>query len=240
MTPEKTYKSIDLLNLIIEFKAMTPDTRYWNLDNIMGHPPTRVRFQQIQALIKAFLTKPLPPPVIPKKEEARGLNAFIINMLKGDSEKESHSEKPPAIKEYSINDIENAMFLDDRTAKDFEEVSALVINYLRERNHYFKEPVGENDYRWFHSSFVSLFRYKAKLNALLRSSIQECPPHFSAIIAVHLTDDIEDKLKGVSKELDQILELLVNPNKLQFTESELIARFGFPKENLYDVDGDHY
>jgi hypothetical protein len=55
-----------------------------------------------------------------------------------------------------------------------------------------------------------------------------------------LTNSISSNLENTFEELDQTLELFINPKKLQFTEQELIDKYNFPKEDLHQIDLDNW
>jgi hypothetical protein len=54
MKHDKTYKGIDLLEKILEFKEMTPNENDWNYKSLDYNEPRLIRLQQIHALLKAF------------------------------------------------------------------------------------------------------------------------------------------------------------------------------------------
>lgn len=56
--------------------------------------------------------------------------------------------------------------------------------------------------------------------------------------AYSLTSTITANLEGKTKELDYLLELIINPNRYSFTEQELIDKFGYPDVDLLDLDLD--
>lgn len=59
MTKPEIYKGLDLLEKVLEFKAMTPDKEHWNEQTLRNNPPRLIRFRQIQSLAQAFLIKGL-------------------------------------------------------------------------------------------------------------------------------------------------------------------------------------
>jgi hypothetical protein len=57
---------------------------------------------------------------------------------------------------------------------------------------------------------------------------------------IMLTDSISSHLKGTYAELDQTIELFINPKNLVFTEKELIDTFQYPTDDLHQIDMDNY
>lgn len=53
----KTYSAIDLLDKVLEFIEMTPNSNEWNLQSLKSNLPRQIRFRQIEALLNAFLLK---------------------------------------------------------------------------------------------------------------------------------------------------------------------------------------
>ena len=49
-------KAIDLLNKVLEFIEMTPNSKEWVLTALLKNPPRYIRLQQIESLTKAFLS----------------------------------------------------------------------------------------------------------------------------------------------------------------------------------------
>ena len=57
--------------------------------------------------------------------------------------------------------------------------------------------------------------------------------------SIYLTDSISKSFVEKSSELDMMLEQLINPKRLTFSEKELISKYNYPTEDLADIDSDY-
>eukprot|EP01034_Spumella_vulgaris_P009437 gene9437-11980_t len=60
--------------------------------------------------------------------------------------------------------------------------------------------------------------------------------HFS----IRVTQDITAHLHDTDHSLNHALELFINPQELTFTRDELAARYGYPTDNLDEIDIDYW
>lgn len=58
----------------------------------------------------------------------------------------------------------------------------------------------------------------------------------SARFSIYMTDSISKNLEGKTDKLDDVLAWFVDPRERSYTMDELVKRFGYPKENLRDID----
>lgn len=54
MNQNSEFTSTDLLDKVLEFTSMSPDSSSWNLVALKSNPPRLIRFLQIDSLLKAF------------------------------------------------------------------------------------------------------------------------------------------------------------------------------------------
>ena len=57
MQKTQIYKGIDLLEKILEFVAMTPETNLWTLNSLIDNQPRLIRLKQINSLLNAFFSE---------------------------------------------------------------------------------------------------------------------------------------------------------------------------------------
>ena len=86
-----------------------------------------------------------------------------------------------------------------------------------------------------------MINYKIKLREIIdfNSGWLEVSSAFS-IFHIKLTNSIGSNLINKYDDLDRVIDLFINPEKLHFTEQELIEKFNFPPEDLSQIDMDNY
>ena len=215
MTNLKTYKAIDLVEKILEFRAMTPNSKEWNFTALRSNPPRYIRLQQIVSLMNALVGQ---------------------RTIKISSEKENFlSKSRPQVQ---IKALLSGNFIKERTIIDYKETIPFINDYLRDnkKGDYIAREIQLND---LVEVYQILINYKNKLGDLLNfnSGWLEAPSAIS--FAIYLTNSITNNLADKCKDLDKALELLINPKGLTFTEKELKKKYNYPSENLDDVDLDN-
>jgi hypothetical protein len=61
-----------------------------------------------------------------------------------------------------------------------------------------------------------------------------------SLFHIFLTNAISSNLNNKYSDLDHVLELFINPSGKYFSENELIEKFGFPTDDLYQIEMDNY
>jgi hypothetical protein len=214
-TSIKTYSAIDLLDKILEFTEMTPNSTQWNLKSLKSNPPRQIRLQQIEALVNAFCVAELNQNLLNKAKSifSNDQKISIESFLRGDFIK-------------SRNVIE---YLDlTQSIKDFVKTKTNNVDQTR-------------DIRIEQLVFIfrQLIDFKRKIRNLLtfNSGWLEASS-VTSLFSIYLTDSISNELTGKYNELDNVIEQLINPKNLTFTQEELIDKFDFPIANLNDIDMD--
>lgn len=202
----KHYSTLDLLEKVFEFIAMTPDEKDWDIKKLQSNKPRQVRLQQIEALLIAFGLH----------EDKTGKGIF--------------ASKPSVGK--ALNNFLHGDFIDTMNEKQIEQIDAFVTKHLNDP--YFDRKLSGGELRFI---YQYLIRYKKQLNILLHfnSGWLEASGKMSQY-AIRLTGSISDNLNGKTEELDKLLDLIINPNQLSFTEQELIERFHYPDVDLFEID----
>jgi hypothetical protein len=217
MTEEKKlFSGIDLAEKIIEFIAMTPDFNQWNAKALYNNPPRQIRFHQIQSLMLAFIG-------MEKNTTSRAEQYGAI------------TESKPSIKYFLNGD-----FIRNRTQTDYIGTVEFIRAYMEGNVPYDRllKDVSTGELAFI---FPKLFNYKTQLQNLLtfNSGWLEASS-MTSYFSIFLTDSISQNLIGKYEVLDRALEWFINPLELSFTLDELIVSYGYPKENLSDIDMDYY
>jgi hypothetical protein len=214
MEMSKNYKGIDLLNKILEFIEMTPNEKEWNNKSLSTNKPRQIRLQQIHSLLKAF-------SLMGNK------NLF---------EKTTNYFNPDLRSE--INSILNGDFIKNKEIEDFCELINFAKQFLQENNHDFDESIKLNELSFIYPKLID---FKIKLREIIgfNSGWLETSATFS-LFHIFLTNAISSNLNNKYSDLDHVLELFINPSGKYFSENELIEKFGFPTDDLYQIEMDNY
>ncbi|GHV10331.1 hypothetical protein FACS1894162_3850 [Bacteroidia bacterium] len=189
----KRYTGIDLINKLLEFISLTPNTDNWFLDKQKSNPPRSILLRQILALMDAF-----------EIEEAQNEQKRLSQFIEGG-------------------------FALDRKPED----SVAFIDML-------KKYVDENDIQYnfcmclphqMPKLFSQLFAYKRQVYKLLHFNSGCIAASGLYAFAIRLTNAQAHSID--TRDLDAVLECIVNPNVLSFTEEELIANYQYPSEKEY-------
>lgn len=214
METTNTYNGLSLLNKILEFIAMTPNADEWNYKALNYNKPRQVRLQQIHSLLKAFSL------IVDKSMFQKTTNYFNPDL------------KP------EIQSILNGDFIQHRKIEEFSELTDFAKRFLQGHNHNFDSPIRLHELAFIYPKMID---YKIKLREIIdfNSGWIEASSAFS-IFHILLTNSISSNLNDKHQDLDHVLELFINPKKHFFTEKELVEKFGYPTEDLYDIDMDNY
>jgi hypothetical protein len=214
MEKSKTYKGIDLLEMILEFIAMTPNEKEWNYKSLSYNKPRQVRLQQINSLLKAF-----------SLTNDKNLFEKTTNYFNPDLKSE-------------IKSILNGDFIKNKDIENFDMLINFAKQFLQENRHSFDRPIRLHELSFIYPKLID---FKIKLREIIdfNSGWLEVSSTFS-IFHIILTNSISSNLNNKYDNLDHVLELFINPKRLTFTEFELIEKFGFPTEDLHQIDMDNY
>jgi hypothetical protein len=211
------FKGIDLLEKIFEFREMTPDSKMWTISALQGNQPRQIRLKKINSLISAFFQEATNDNFLEKAKQL-----FT----------QTNSE--------SIHTILSGEFLKGKKINEYLELIELIKTTV---NRYEKL---ENEEREIHilklvMPYQQLIKYKQELRKLLtfNSGWYEASSVTSRF-SIYLTNSISQNLKDKYSELDNALELFINPKHLSFSEEELISKYNFPKESINDVDMENW
>lgn len=190
----KIYKGIDLLDKILEFSKMTPDTKLWSINSLQDNQPRLIRLKQINSLLSAFFQ------VIDEKPE-------------------------------TIHTILSGEFLEKQDVNNFTELIELMKATV---NSNIKRDVYISDLIMVYQQLINF--KKALLRVLTFNSSWIEASSMPLLFSIYLINTISNNLTDKYSELDRVIELFINPKKLSFKEDELIAIYGFPIEDLNEVD----
>jgi hypothetical protein len=136
-----------------------------------------------------------------------------------------------------FRDFETGVSIRGMKSDSFLKVEELLwTGFSIDRSEYIDEESdsffsASNHFYMLLSSRLNIYRFHAQRDAVLAAS-----GHF--LTPVLVIDKIEEQLKSSSAVLDQALCILLNPQGLSWTLSELIDQFDFPSEDLDAIDLD--
>jgi hypothetical protein len=183
-------------------------TCYWEAKFSAGIPPSELIQRQLAALMKAV-------EIFPEKVSKRKKASFINYLSSGRFlEQNTHSKTvvAPLLEKYidaSIKESMHSSHLDGlKEYADYREIFQKLLNYRTkiERLYVPSGGIRLEGFGSFGSHFFSLQKKK-----------------------------VLDKLKEATKEMDEILCLLIDPQQREISEETLISEFDYPTEDLRQV-----
>ena len=212
MTQIKAYKGIDLIEKILEFIEMTPNENEWNSKSLSDNKPRLIRFQQINSLLNAFSLQ---------SNNKTKLRSFLFPNHKNE-----------------ITTILNGDFIKEKKLEEFNELLDFAEIFLKKQNFTIKSPISHSELSFIYPKLID---YKIKLREIINfnSGWLESSTTFT-IFHIFLTNSISSNLKNKYDDLDNTIELFINPRHLIFTEQELIEKYNFPTDNLDEIDFENY
>jgi hypothetical protein len=208
----KIWTTKDLLNKLLEFRAMTPNSDKWNETSLKHNEPRLIRFRRINSLFKAFELKD-------KKNEKTNFWSLL-----SENSKENELSKDEIIGFFEGN------FITTRESIKYPNSQKLIEKEKAFDSDSFKN---RDIYQFYHH----LMKYRIKVESVLNYNsgvIEASSLGFRS--AISLTNELNDELNIKIEKIDEILFEIINPNKLKFDENLLIKEYGFPKDDLDSID----
>lgn len=143
------YTALDLLNKVIEFTNMIPDSAEWTFEKPQGNLPRLFRLQQIQALMEAFI-----PGLASSKDIGQGIKAFYSG--------EFIIHQPLAKYAFLVENIENTIAGSKFSNAKKSEISTIHLqrNYRDLLDYYLKlKSLLNHNKRYLEISYPYLFPY---------------------------------------------------------------------------------
>ncbi|HOZ14252.1 MAG TPA: hypothetical protein PK784_05650 [Tenuifilaceae bacterium] len=136
----------------------------------------------------------------------------------------------------SIESFLEGDFILERDLSDYEETIQFIKDFLKEETHDISETsrIDLDELEFIYSRLLSFKKQLLKITNF-NSDVVEASS-ISARFSYLLTGSISKSISEKPTKLDEILELLINPNGLSFTLEELISKYDFPTEDLIDID----
>ena len=211
MTKNKTYKGIDLIEKIIEFTAMTPDSATWTYNSLKENEPRLIRLKQIDSLISAFI------PEIKNTNLTEKLTGLISS------------------KKTKLTKVVSGEFIENRSLDAY----IVFTNLIKQEAE--SSTLNKIDITDIKNTFILLMSYKKNLRQLINFNNDWLEvSRITSLFSIKLTNKISSNLLGQYDELDEVLELIINPKNLSFSETELISNYNFPKDDLDEIDLDNW
>lgn len=199
MITSKVYKATDLVEKLLEFTSMTPDSKQWKVSALKSNPPRLFRFKQIKSMIVAFT----------EDEINKKKNKCIQSFMKGD-------------------------FINNRKVKDYSKLLQLI---KEANNPLIDKRIEEVDIYSIKRIFQQLMSFEKLLFEIQNFNVGWIMNSSAeGIFMIDLTNKVAQNIITSSKEIDDILELIINPHGLSFNEFELKNLYLYPSEDLDEID----
>jgi hypothetical protein len=207
------WKADKILNLLIEFIAMTPNYDQWNEQYLQYNKPRLVRYQKIISLFYAFgLIKSI------VKDKKSRFNIFNNNKQ---------------VKNSTDNHIQTFLrgdFINHRQITDYKDLIPIIDEYSIS-----KEKTTELfDISRF---FKHIMDYRIKTSSALRFNngvLEASNKGFQA--GIRISSEINKVISEEVKRIDSILIQLIDPYDKSFDLQDLIDNYRFPNKNLDEID----
>lgn len=211
MTQQKTITAVDLVDKILEFKSLVPETKEWNLPSLRYNPPRHIRLRQIASLLNAFFEKEPFLELIYKDHYDSILESFL-----------------------------EGKFIVHRYLEDYDEAKQFILDVVEVNKKYILENT-KFRLDDIETIFPLLIDYKQRLRALFTFNDRWLEAYgIASNFSILLSNSITQNLDGKLDDLDKAFELIINPKRLRFNQKLLIAKYNYPTENLHDVDMDFF
>jgi hypothetical protein len=212
----KIWTTKDLLDKLLEFRAMTPNSDEWNETSLKHNEPRLIRFRRIHSLFKAFELKH-------KKKEKTNFWSLL-----------SENSKENKLSKDEIIGFFEGSFI---TIREF-------VKYPNSQKLIEKEKAFDSDSfknRDIYQFYGHLMKYRIKVESVLNynSGVMEASS-LGFRSAISLTNELNNELNNEIEKIDEILFEIINPKNLTFGEDILIKEYGFPKDDLDSIDMDNY
>lgn len=199
-------KTIDLLEKVFEFIAMTPDEKDWDVKKLKSNRSRQARLQQIEALLIAF--------GLHEANESKGM----------------FCSKPSVGK--AINSLLYGEFIEDFKQDQITTIDAYVSQHLEDS--FYDRKLSSGELRFIYQYLIRYRKQVNKLQRF-NSGWLEAGGKI-ANYAIGLTSEVTNNLNGKTEALDALISFIINPNQVSFTQQELIERFHYPDVDLLDID----
>ena len=159
MNQNSEFTAIDLLDKVLEFTSMSPDSRSWNLDALQSNPPRLIRFLQIDSLLKAFFFLGNNPSGISRIS----LESFLEGDFILDSDLSDYEE--------TIQFIKNFMREETHDTSETSRIDLDELEFIYSRLLSFKKQLRKITN--FNSDVVEASSISARFSYLLTSSVSK-------------------------------------------------------------------
>jgi hypothetical protein len=211
----KTFTAIDLLDKTIEFTTLVPGASLWKESALKENSPYLLRFRQIQSLIKAFFGQKAPTNFMQKAK------ALFTS--------------EPSV---TIQSLLSGAFIPIRDVEQYNSTAEFIKAIVKE-----KEPLVDMQPSINLDKLTLVYQYlidyKKNLSALLLFNTGQLKEgSIASRFTGYITSSITEQVRGKYNQLDEALELLINPHGDTFTEEQLRSEYNYPAQDLREVEAD--
>lgn len=138
--------------------------------------------------------------------------------------------------EMTIQDFIEGNFIKKRSIDEYNAISLLVKNH-NNTNKLFYDTMKKVHIRDVKMLFTSLIDYRLKINSAIYHNSGWLVASGNLLeYSIFVTGQINKLILNSLGELNHALSLIINPTSMKFTKSALIEKFGYPSEDLDEID----
>ncbi|OYU82644.1 MAG: hypothetical protein CFE24_14980 [Flavobacterium sp. BFFFF2] len=166
------------------------------------------------------------------------------------SEEKQKSNPPRLIRLKRINALlkaymGNEIGLSEFISGDFVSLTPLdKFNQLRGHIEIYNKINGhhyDTNHRFYHADvsliFKSIFKYKQKMESIFSHNCGWLIASGNLLeYYLHVISKINKSIKNEMEELNQVFKLIINPGNLTFSLIDLIENYGYPEDDLSEID----
>ncbi len=207
MEENKILKGIDLVKTVHEFIYYTPTKSHWKASIMIYNMSKYLHLQQIKSLFQAFM---------------------ITDKVEGEF-KISKNHNQTAIKNINIETFLDGKFITQRSMDSYKPLFDYIEQHLKKTN----TPYPTFDEPYSLDEVVTIYKEMMETRRLIYNIGMVGSNHFAlatplGLARQQIVNQIAEDLFNNIQALDEVLELIINPFGLSFSENELHQRFDYP------------
>jgi hypothetical protein len=135
-----------------------------------------------------------------------------------------------------LKEFVNGDFIPLTPFNKFNQLKDHIKSYDKTHGHRF-----DTEHEFYHADvsivFKSIFNYKQKIASLFSHNSGWLIASGNLLeYNLHVITKTNNSIKNEMEELNQGLKLIINPNNLTFELTELIENYGYPEDDLSEID----
>jgi hypothetical protein len=215
-----TWTTRNFLELVFDFVDLSPEQEDWNLSSLKDNPPRLIRLQRILSLLDAYGIKIHGV----SKSFVNSEGVLVLNQESVEDEDDNH-----------LQAFIEGNFIGIRTSEELQSAFSL-LSQLKQLDS--SEPLNRADAYFF---FKTCLEYRLLVNHSnsYTSRFLAASPN-GLRTAIRTINAVNKEITNQLKEIDEILFRLINPMELTFDQKLLEDKYGFPPDDLDEIDWQFY